>query len=108
MSEEKKSKPGRIVMLEGVAKYRGCMTLRKGSVQRLDKDATKELLKDGKAEVYEDYAKRTAAEAKTEASKTTPKPKPKEDPKGPTAPSPGPPKEDPKGPTTQDPKKESK
>ncbi len=90
MSDKNKSRPGRIVMLEGVPKYRGCMTLRKGSVQRLDKEATKELLKDGKAETYEDHEKRTAAEAKADARKTTPKPKRKEDPKGPTAPPPMP------------------
>ena len=60
--EKKKSVPGRIVMVEGVPDYRGCMSLRKGSVQRLDKEATKELVNSGKAEVYEDREERLEVE----------------------------------------------
>lgn len=80
MSDEKKSKPGRVVMLEDVPKYRGCVSLRKGTIQRLDKEATKDLLRSGKAEVYEDREARLGAEeAKKEADakrKALRKPKP--------------------------------
>lgn len=108
MSKEK-SKPGRIVMLESVPRFRGCVSLKKDSVQRLDKEATKELLKSGKAEAFEDYTARKKAEAKAEAARPVVKPKRKEDPKGPTPPSkPSKPKEDPKGPTAPDPKRGSK
>lgn len=81
---DKNNKPGRIVMVESVPSYRGCMALRKGSVQRLDEAATKDLVGSGKAEFYEDKEKRASAEKRAvEAKKTAekaaavkPKPKP--------------------------------
>lgn len=66
--EKKKSAPGRIVMVEGVPDYRGCVSLRKGSIQRLDKEATRDLVLSGKAEIYEDREERLEAE---EAKKKT-------------------------------------
>lgn len=66
---DKKSKPGRVVMIEGVPNYRGCMVLRTGSVQRLDEAATKDLVASKKAEVYEDYEKRVAWNKKAEEAK---------------------------------------
>ncbi len=69
MGEKKQSKPGRIVMLEGVPDFRGCTSLRKGTVQRLDEEATKELLASGKAEAYESKEKRDVAEKRAEDRK---------------------------------------
>lgn len=66
---EKKDKPGRIVMSENVPNYRGCMSLREGSVQRLDEKATKELVESGKAETYEDYSRRKAGDKRVEEAK---------------------------------------
>ncbi len=66
---EKKDKPGRIVMSENVPNYRGCMSLREGTVQRLDEKATKELVESGKAETYEDHSRRKAGEKRSKESK---------------------------------------
>ena len=55
-----------IEMKETVSNFRGCMSLRKGTRQRLDDEATKELLDRGAA--FDPDAK------KTKATKAEPKP----------------------------------
>ena len=67
--KSKQSKPGRIVMLVGVPDFRGCASLRQGTVQRLDEEATKELLASGKAETYETKEKRDAVDKRAEDRK---------------------------------------
>lgn len=68
-SAPKKSKPGRVMMTEDVPAYRGNVCLRKGTIQRLDDKATKELLSMGVAEVYEDYEKRVEKEKRDAEAK---------------------------------------
>lgn len=116
-SNKDKSAPGRIVMVEAVPAFRGCVCLRKGSVQRLDAEATKYLVEIGVAEPYDFYMKRVADEARAKTSaerkaaekkaepkkypegpKAGPKPEPKKYPEGPKAPVSPKAKRDPVGP----------
>lgn len=89
---DKKSKPGRIVMRESVPAYRGCLQLREGTTQRLDEAATKDLLRSGKAETFEDHEKRMNAEKKAAEMKAAAKKAPKK----PAAPKPAAAKPEPK------------